>query len=414
MISRKESVLVLGSLRQTLTVLRSLERAGYRTILGTDDSHTFSRYSRSCHEVWEHPGMLSADPTFLEALIGFVARRRDVRWIFPVGEQQLRFFVGCGPRVGIAHAVMPDPHVVSMCLDKPSLYLRAMHCGVACAPYRIATDAQSLDGALDALGYPVVVRPTSSMTRIADRSALVLRNAAERAGRLPTGFPAGGPLLVQKYLDGKRYHCQFLANDGALLAYLEQEVLRTDLPDGTGHSVDEITVGPHPELRGQCEALLAHLRYSGAGCVEFIVGREGEMTLLEINPRLDANCALAYHAGYDFPALALEFARYRRGERSAPPLCAWAYPTGRRAIWTTGELAGIRAGTARPLGQALASIGRTLWHAARADCHPVWSWSDPSPALHGLSRLCRSSLGRLLELPARAERHEPPSGYGKI
>src|SRR4051812_39461442 len=99
--SRKESVLVLGTPRQSLTVLRSLERAGYRTILGIDDPANITRHSRACHEVWQHPGMLSSEPTFLEALIGFVSRRRDVRWIFPVGESMLRFFVGCGPRIGI-------------------------------------------------------------------------------------------------------------------------------------------------------------------------------------------------------------------------------------------------------------------------------------------------------------------------
>ncbi len=406
LMSRKESVLVLGDLRPSLTVLRSLERSGYRTILGLEDPRSFLRRSHACHETWVHPKMAGAHPTFVEALNGFLSRRRDVRWIFPVGETQLRFFVGCGTRLGAAHVVMADPHSVATCLDKPSLYLRAVHCGVPCAPYRLATDPETLERALSTLDYPVVVRPTSSLGRIDGRRAVILRGPQDRTGGLER-FPAGGPLLVQKYVDGERFNCQFLANDGAVLAYFEQKVVRTDLPDGTGYSVEEITHEPTAELREHTERLLSHLRYSGIGCVQYIVSRD-DITLLEINPRLDASCAIPFHCGYDFPALAMEYARYRRGERAAPPLCRWGYPAGRRGLWVCGDVDALGAAWGRvPKRTLTAWTARALWAAVRADCHLVWSWADPMPALYALGQLC---VAPLRALAARGERGGPSSG----
>src|SRR3954467_14252872 len=44
------SVLVLGDYRQTVTVVRSLARAGYEVTLGTDDPRSSTAFSRYLHD----------------------------------------------------------------------------------------------------------------------------------------------------------------------------------------------------------------------------------------------------------------------------------------------------------------------------------------------------------------------------
>src|SRR4051812_27817712 len=106
-----ESILVLGNYRQTLVVLRSLTRAGYRTIIGSDAKHVFTQYSRATAEVWRHQDP-QREAEFLDALCAFLAQRPDVRWIFPIGEDQVRF---C-----IRHRTLLAPHAMPVMADAAS------------------------------------------------------------------------------------------------------------------------------------------------------------------------------------------------------------------------------------------------------------------------------------------------------
>ena len=61
-------VLVLGNYRQTLTVIRSLGRAGYHVIAGRDGKRSFTDYCRYTAEVWQHPNIKNEESSFVVAL----------------------------------------------------------------------------------------------------------------------------------------------------------------------------------------------------------------------------------------------------------------------------------------------------------------------------------------------------------
>ena len=67
-------VLILGNYSQTITVLRSLGKAGYPLVLGRnrDDGRIFTQFSRHASEIWLHPDLEIAEAEFIDALIGFL------------------------------------------------------------------------------------------------------------------------------------------------------------------------------------------------------------------------------------------------------------------------------------------------------------------------------------------------------
>lgn len=401
-----KKVLLLGNYWQTLTVIRSLARAGFPVVLGCgrDDGRIFTQHSRYTAEVWRHPDAERDEPAFIEALSDFLSRRPDVGFVFPVWEAEvtcLMRHLDRLPREMIP--VMADPAVVETCLDKFRLYEIAATVGIPLAMPRKVTSHDEMLKAADAIGYPCVVKHNDSSQGLFGRKALIAASAEELRQDVPHWPAQTGVLVVQRYTRGVRHNCHFLADAGRLLAYFEQRVHHTDRPDGTGHGIDTVSHAPTAELQGHTATLIQRLNYSGVGCVQFLVDDEdGSVNLLELNPRLDATCALPYYCGYDFPRMALLYAAFRHGVRSDPPLPARDYPVGRRGVSPLGDLEGwLRAMRQGCLGwrRSLAWLARTTALAFRGNVDYVWSWTDPLP---GVIKFAELGLGALKQLARRA------------
>ncbi|MGH8128957.1 MAG: ATP-grasp domain-containing protein, partial [Gammaproteobacteria bacterium] len=286
--------------------------------------------------------------------------------------------------------VMTDAKVIEACMNKVLACQKAQDCNVPQMPYEIVGDRHELDNAVRGIGYPCVVKPVSERFTIGGEKASILRSQDDLDGNFELWPADNARLIVQGFAEGQRHNCHFLADEGRLLAYFEQVVLRTTRANGTGYGTDGLSVPPSPQLRKYCEALLMNLNYSGAGCVQFMVDdRQGTACFLEINPRLDATCALAVRCGYDFPLMALEYARYRRGITFAPPGNDSVYSRC-RVVWLLGEIEALGHELRRHhIGarQAWTAFWGTVRSALTADVHLVWSWRDPLPALHAFTRL---------------------------
>ncbi|HEX2198298.1 MAG TPA: hypothetical protein VHG88_06735, partial [Burkholderiales bacterium] len=74
-----------------------------------------------------------------------------------------------------------------------------------------------------------------------------------------------------------------------------------------------VSVAPSAALRAYCERLTLGLRYTGIGCIQFLVDEDGAVAFLEFNARMDSTAMLPYRLGYDFPLLALRLADYAAG-----------------------------------------------------------------------------------------------------
>jgi len=380
-VARMPTVLVLGDYRQTITVVRSLGRAGLRVILGCDDPASSTARSRYVSGF----ACLGDGPSALEAWLR--ARRPD--FVFPVGETQLRQVLAVPRLLALSNWVMPEADTVRRCLDKRALLALAPALGIPLAPWLPWTGAQAWREAALRFGFPVVVKRKDSSQHLRNKKALILGDAAQLdtvLAEIAVGADAES-FMLQRFAPGVRHNCHVAADGGRIVAFLQQKVLRTDETDGTGIGLEGISVEPSAELRAYCERLLYRLGYSGIGCIQFLVDdASGEVSLLELNPRLDSTAALASSLGYDFPRLAVEIAA-----RSRPAALTAAYAIGRRYHWMYGDLNAWRQGKIGP---------RVLLGAALRGCDLTLDWRDPVPCLHLLWRKIVTAARKYLLPPA--------------
>jgi predicted ATP-grasp superfamily ATP-dependent carboligase len=332
-----ERVLVLGDDRQTLTVVRSLARAGYEVTLGTDDAHSSTALSRYLADIWTYEW--SGVNRFYNQLEGYLRCERP-DYVFTVGESQLRWLLRAAGRFErLATWASADFATLTQCFDKRALYALTRQLGIPTLPWQECSSVDAWRQAAQEMGYPVVVKPKDSTVPLQHKKAIICRTPEELERSFADPDPAS--LVMQKFARGARHNCHFAAAEGKLVAYFEQ--------------IGGVSVAPSAQLREHCASLLRQLRYHGIGCIQFMVdARSGSIAFLGLNPRMESAAPLPYRLGYDFPLLAVQLAASRRTGKAVAPLDV-PYACGKKY-------------------------------------HPTWDLRDPLPTLHQLWR----SVGRPL------------------
>lgn len=385
------STLIIGTYRQTLTVVRSLARAGQNVVLGVHGDAATCNHSRYVNETWQHPDLVLDPETFASALSDLLTERTDIKFIIPVGESDLRFFVSqyaeFAARVNL---LMCDPGIVEICLHKPTMSAMADALAIPQARYAIASDRTSLIAAADSIGYPCIVKLVDSQYLLHGKKAIVCDNP-DSIRRQLTEWPFHDkPIMVQEYVHGDRHNLYFFASDGRITALGQTLALRTDRLDGTGLSVSGKTVRPNSELVGYCRAIVEHLDYSGVGCMQFIADPvTHRISFLEHNPRLGAGFAMLYHTGLDLPKLMLQSSadNFRDGDELNYP-CS----VGTQYAWSTGDLTGLKRAI---MGREVDAKGAGKWFVQillstlTSSVHITWDWRDPLPTIVMAGRLLR-------------------------
>lgn len=373
-------VLVLGDYRQTVTIVRSLARAGFRIALGTNEWRSSTALSRYVSDVRVFEE--SNRDRFHDQLEAYL-RHEKPDYVFPVGETEARRIACAAERfMPLATWVMPDPATVLRCFDKRALYELTPTLGIPTAPWREYTDFEDWSRAAREMGFPVVVKRKDSSAHVKQKKAIILRTPEAFDSFLAElqSEPDAGSLVLQKFASGERQNCHIAADRGRIVAFFQQKVLRTDELDGTGIGVQGVSVPISPELRAYCERLVEALGYHGIGCIQFMVEeKSGAVAFLEVNPRMDSTAALPYRLGYDYPRIAVEIAA-----GNAPAPLTKAYRTGKHYHWLYGDALSWldcrkqgRQSGAELIDWALKMLWSTL-----TSHHLTWDARDPIPTLH--------------------------------
>lgn len=358
--------------------------------------------------------MKTAEAAFLTALGRFVLSRPDVAWIFPVGEAQLFALARCADQLPFrSRLAMVAPEIVLACMDKMNLCRTAAGLGIPVPETATVRDASDLAPAVARIGLPCIVKPNSSLAPFYERKAMVLRTIAD-VRKVESAWPQGHQfLLVQKFVSGLRNNCHFAAVDGKPVASFQYLTTRTDRADGTGIAVEGYSIAPMSEVEEYKNRLIERLRYSGVGCIQFLLDeKNGVPYLLELNPRLSATTAFSYRLGMDFPLLAVECAKRVQGQAgSLSPPCG-GYPVGKRVHWLLGDLSGLLEARAQGdvgFAEGLAWAARLVKAFLRADVRVTWDLRDPRPtAFLYADFLTRRTVRRLLG------RHREESAAGEV
>lgn len=213
----------------------------------------------------------------------------------------------------------------------------------------------------------------------------------------------GIPLMLQEYIPGPPtahwFVDGFIDRSGAVLAMFARHRLRM-YPSDFGNSSLHVSV-PISEVRPAADALgtlLRDLKYRGIFSAEFKYdARDRQFKILEVNARPWWYIDFAARSGVDVCRLAY------RDALQLPCKPVDTYLTGRRCV--TLDLDWKAYFELRRAGQI------SFWHWVHSCCgsdHPVFSWSDPGPALHMLIDIAR---GRWRRNPPAVQRMPDPDPF---
>jgi len=250
------------------------------------------------------------------------------------------------------------------------------------------------------------IKPRDSQRFMADYGVKGFR-PSERAGfrKLLTELSdKGHRLMVQEYVPGPASNHYFIdgfaTEEGTLATVLARQRLRM-FPVDFGNSTYMASVPPE-EAQGAIDSLrrlLGGLGYRGIFSAEFKRDiRDGEFRIIEVNARPWWYVDFAARAGVDVVTLAY---RAALGLPIEPP---GEYQVGRRLVFPYFDYQACMATSPSRwsgLRKAAAGIG--------AD-QPVFTWSDPLPALRHWSGRLPGVISRRLPFADRSHREEKSTG----
>ena len=376
-------IVILGNHRHALTVARQLADH-YTIILGGAHGRGGVERSRFVSEVWDLPKL--SNPLYISELEDKLANTSFEPLLFPVGDAEISTLLE-SPSVarGKVKVVMPQPDTARRCLDKGATINLANQLQVPQAKYRKVTSLDDVATAVRETGYPSIIKSDNQLSLAFGKKACYVYSESELAELLASASELEHGLIVQAVATGLRHNVYFAAEHGRLIGAVESRVLRTDIFDGSGFTVESESVPLNNDLHRYTAQLIRELSYHGIGHAQFLVDQNYEkVSFLEVNPRMGAAFAVTVPCGFNFARAGVNLAV---GSPVAGADVPEHYPAGQRLAWSYGDFIGLlRAIRGREIGpiDTLRWIARALRSAMLSDIHSSWSLRDPKPALANL------------------------------
>jgi predicted ATP-grasp superfamily ATP-dependent carboligase len=401
-VTGRRALVTDGQERWGLAACRSLDRAGYSVTVTADRTPAVAHWSRHCAHRLVVPAP-STDPDGFVAAIVAELERRSYEHVLVAGDLSLLAVSSRRERVERlvdGRLGLPPHQVVESSMDKGTLSGAGIVTGLDPPATAICTSLSEAAYAAERFGFPVLVKPRSSVYTRGGRLHREGSRLAADAGAVArlADFYAGS-CIVQPYVSGEVHSCSGVYAGGRLLALSLSRYLRTWPPEAGNAALSE-TVPVPDELAAAAASLLAGLGWEGIFELELLRRPGGSFCAIDFNPRLYGSVALAIRAGADLPAI---WARWLRGD-AAETVVARA---GVRYRWGEAELRRIGSELRRGRVVAAAAVARPRRHVV----HPHLRATDPAP-LVGLAadlaaRLRARAASRDGDLPSASPPAEP-------
>ena len=382
-----EKVLILdANQRSALAATRSLGRRGVQVVVADEFEKTLSGASRHCSENFVYPSPFRNPEGFIQAMQK-EALQREIGVIFPMTEVTTHLILKCRdafPGIQIPFVSLEAFEALS---DKGRLDRMARQLKIPVPQTYPVSGTEGLNAAMDALTFPVVLKPCRSRIFSNGRwiGASVRYAVSEEALRKVIAEEAcfrDHPFLVQEYIRGTGQGIFALYDQGRPLVFFAHRRLREKPPSG-GVSVLSESVAVDPRMREMAEKVLNEARWHGVAMVEFKVTSEGTPYLMEVNARFWGSLQLAVDAGVDFPWLLYQLAI---GKPVSP---VEAYQVGIQSRWLLGDLDHLylklkERKNPLPFSEKCRSIAAFLKFFGREMRYEINRWDDFKPFLHEL------------------------------
>lgn len=326
-----ERVLILDAhLRHAVAIVRSLGRRGIPVVVASGQQRFAARYSRYV----ERSIRLSSDDG-LDLLLKAISDH-EIGLLIAAGlsgnellcrhGEQLRFHV---------KAPFNELSAFERLADKNQTAALADDLGVRRPLARQLRGPEEAAEVGAALKFPLVFKsPLGQGTVRYAADAATLQRFVERFVCEHSDLCARGVYpLAQEYIDGAGHGFYGLADHGQVRAYFMHRRLHEFPPSG-GPSAMAMS-WKDAELLELGQRFFTATGWHGVAMVEFKRNASnGELYLIEVNPKFWGSLDLSIHAGVDFPWLL-----YRLLVGETPPVTPGVYQDGRIFRWLTMDLA---------------------------------------------------------------------------
>ncbi|MEZ5416221.1 MAG: hypothetical protein R2708_02625 [Vicinamibacterales bacterium] len=300
---------IAGAFQTGVLGVRTLSRRGVRAVCFDANPH-----QSGFRSVYGPARLCPSPDTDPDGWVGFMidlAASLGGRPVLISSSDQFVSAIARHSEVLAAHYVLsPGCRLQGLLADKQTQYdLSARH-GMPMPRTEYVEDLAAAERFAGAAGYPCVVKPTHFRQwqkfpaghRLAYQKVAVVQDAAELVATYRMAAEVNPRVILQEVILGadtsKRVYLACYDRDGARIAHAMFRELRCD-PVGFGPaSISEPVVDP--ETDRVCDEFLRRIGYSGICEIEMKWDdRDGQVRLIEANPRLSGGGDAAPYAGVD-------------------------------------------------------------------------------------------------------------------
>ncbi len=387
----KSAIVLDGSQKSALAVVRSLGRHGISVSVGAERSSGMALHSRYATQRFEYPSPYTDENGFIAEVkkIAIECGNRPV--IFAMSDATVTVLFRHQEELReYATLVFPSEEAFEMAFDKAATYSLARVSNVPTITTFSPEFSEEVVYLGDTLEYPVVLKPRRSVTRYEGKGVFKTALFVHSKESLIANFThlkqvLGEAPLIQTLVVGEEYGVEMLAHEGKVFATVVHHRIRSHSPTG-GASVLKETL-EDGDLRSVLEEyaneLVKKLMWSGPIMVEFKVDSDSRTPyLMEINGRFWGSLPLSVASGVDMPYLYYQYAV--RGEVPEEPVHARGGVVTRHFMGDVRHL--IRSLFSRDKMRAVLYPSRLMafrsfFSLPRGTMSDVWSCKDPKPAL---------------------------------
>jgi len=304
---RVNSAIVLGMFETGLGVGRSLGRSGIE-VIGMDFKKDVGFHSRYINaRICPHP--IDRENEFVDFLLEFGKKQIERPVIFVTSDDFLVSVSSnrdCLKRYFLMN--FPDEKVIKAIIDKFQQYELVRSVGIPAPKTFLPKSLKDISRIRRKLNYPVFVKAceVNSWRRSIGASikGFVVNSDHEFEDAFQTIFERRSRAIVQEIVQGPDTNhfkaCCYISQKGEfLLAFTLQKIRQQPIRFGVGAIVRSIH---YPKLLEIGKRLFTALGYRGIGSAEFKLDeKDGELKLIELNPRYWQQNILADRCGMNFP-----------------------------------------------------------------------------------------------------------------
>lgn len=284
--------------------IRSLAAAGHHVTVGDTRWISAGRWSRWAASSFRYPDPFLDPNGAADAILSEVVEQ-GVEVLLPMTDATTKVAESLRGRLPSECVIgVPPAAAAAVAADKNRTIRLARELGVPVPVTTMVRSASEAREAAPALGWPIVVKPVSSL----------VVGAAGTMHKLDVGYGfdpddlerkvgslgRGAPVLLQECCTGDGVGVEVLVDRGRVFRAFSHRRLH-EVPVTGGASALREAIPVDPELLGHTERLMEALEWNGLAMVEFKAGSDGPR-LMEINGRVWGSLPLAVRAGVDFPA----------------------------------------------------------------------------------------------------------------